>query len=223
MAHERHGGNFSQQLLDRLNREVSEWCPGATVARIEPLPGGQSSLTYRAALAALLATVRASTTWSSKWQYRAWHRSATVTCCAASAAHEVPVREILESLYPRFSLNRTASHREIPPLFAMSLAPGETVEPNTEEEAALVPEPNIVRSRALSAARVLSLLHHTTLTEDLEAVSPPADSSDEITKWRNRLSTVDSTLTVGFESAGDRLLETAPADGLRPSSMAIIA
>jgi aminoglycoside phosphotransferase (APT) family kinase protein len=101
---------------------------------------------------------------------------------------------------------------EVPPLFGMSLAPGEALEPNTEDDAALVPGPLIVRSRALAAAKVLAQLHSVPLTAGLESEGPAVEIRDEITKWRKALSTVDPDLTPGFESTGDRLLQTAPTD-----------
>ncbi len=189
---------------------MGEWSPGTTVARLEPLPGGQSSLTYRASLTGASSNgsdiddlvVKVAVPGVPPVRNRDVLRQAGLMRFLSESS-PIPV--------PTIFFESGGEPPEIPPLFAMSLAPGETIEPNTEEEVALVPESHIVRSRALSAAKVLAQLHHVNLTADLEAVSPPADVRDEIAKWRNALSTVDPDLTIGFESAGDRLLATAPA------------
>jgi aminoglycoside phosphotransferase (APT) family kinase protein len=203
--------DFIRQLLDRLNGEVGGWQPGAALVDLDPLIGGQSSLTYRATLSGASVAgrpiddmvLKVAVPGVAPVRNRDVLRQARLIR-ALAVTSPVPV--------PTVFFESEGDPPDIPPLFAMSLARGETLEPNTEDEGVALPGPDIVRHRALGAAKVLAQLHAVTLSADLQDDASPVDIRDEISKWRKALSTVDPNLTPGYERAGDRLLGTAPAD-----------
>jgi aminoglycoside phosphotransferase (APT) family kinase protein len=98
---------------------------------------------------------------------------------------------------------------EVPPLFAMELVPGTSLEPLFDPDAR---EPAaVVAERMRDAARVMASLHgHDVAALGLgdEPVTPLAD---EVGRWVRVLETVDRDLAPGWQVVADAMLEAQPA------------
>ncbi|WP_194829869.1 phosphotransferase family protein [Nocardia sp. XZ_19_231] len=105
---------------------------------------------------------------------------------------------------------------EVPPLFVMSHAPGESYEPR-HGVADRRPSGGEVRRRAAAAASMLAALH-TVDPACLELAEPVTTPGDEVAKWRKALDTCELTpiADAAAVTCHERLLAAVPAP-LRPA------
>uniref|UniRef100_UPI0015F0A7E2 phosphotransferase family protein n=1 Tax=Pseudonocardia pini TaxID=2758030 RepID=UPI0015F0A7E2 len=97
---------------------------------------------------------------------------------------------------------------QVPPFLAMSLIPGDCVEPSLAARGAVPPDQ--VRSRALDAARMLAALHAVDVRRALPDEAPQPVSA-EIDRWTTAFTTVPEDLRRGYEEVADLLQRTVPA------------
>jgi aminoglycoside phosphotransferase (APT) family kinase protein len=154
---------------------------GRPLRDLVPLPGGTSSLTYSAATdEGVRVVVKVAPPGLPPVRNRDVLRQARALTALAKVA-DVAVPEVLGS--------DSGAPPDVPPLFVMSFADGESYEPR---HVALDRRPPAaqVRGRATAAARMLAALHAVGATElglDEEAVAPGA----EVERWRKALATCE--------------------------------
>jgi aminoglycoside phosphotransferase (APT) family kinase protein len=192
------------ELTDRTSAAVRAWMAGATVDRIEPLTGGASSLTYVAELSGApegcgrvvlkvappgLAPVR--------------NRDVLRQARLMEAVQERP-----GVLVPRVLFEDPGAPPAVPPFLAMSLVPGECVEPVLAPRGSVPPAQ--VRGRALDAARMLAALHRVDPRETPLSGEPVVSLGEEIDRWTRAFGTVADDLRAGYEVVARRLHDTMP-------------
>ena len=178
--------------------------PGANIGSVERLPGGASSLTYRARLTGGPA-------------------ADAVIKAAPPGLPPVRNRDVLRQARLLSLLRRDSDVRvpavygcdpgdppDVPPLFVMSFEPGHSDEP-LQIPANLPPAQ--ARSRALHAARMLAALHRV----DPEPLGEQAMTArQEVERWVRAIGTVPGSLRAGADDTAARLLERVP-EGVPPA------
>ena len=94
-----------------------------------------------------------------------------------------------------------------PPLFVMTLVPGESYEPLLDA-APRPPSPGVVTARALAAARALARLQNVPVEQTGERAVPV---SAELDRWARLLDTVDPTIAPRHEKLYRELAARSPA------------
>jgi aminoglycoside phosphotransferase (APT) family kinase protein len=192
------------ELTERTAAAARAWAPGAAVDPIEPLTGGASSLTYVAHLSAAPEGI-----------------SRAVLKVAPPGLAPVRNRDVLRQArlmeavrgragvrVPRVLFEDAGAPPAVPPFLAMTLVPGECVEPVLVARGA-VPPPQ-VRARALDAARMLAALHRVDPRETPLAGEPVVSLGEEIDRWTRAFETVPDDMRSGYEAVAHRLHETVP-------------
>jgi aminoglycoside phosphotransferase (APT) family kinase protein len=192
------------ELTRRTAAAVDRWAPGARVTGIAPLTGGASSLTYTADLSGVpegyeRVVLKVAPPGLPPVRNRDVLRQARLME-ALSGVPALPVPQLLFS--------DAGAPPDVPPFLAMSLVPGECVEPVLVPRGALTPE--VVRARMLDAARVLAALHLFDPAGTALADEPVVSLEDEVNRWTRAFETVPEDLREGYEVVAKRLLATVP-------------
>jgi aminoglycoside phosphotransferase (APT) family kinase protein len=172
---------------------------GRPLRDLTPLTGGASSLTYSAVTdAGARVVVKVAPPGLAPVRNRDVLRQARVLTALAGVA-DVAVPEVLGS--------DSGAPPDVPPLFVMSFADGESYEPRHVEVEERPPAAE-VRARATAAARMLAALHTAGAAGiDEESVSLAA----EVERWRKALSTCELESADIELACRRRLAETIPA------------
>ncbi|WP_411147696.1 phosphotransferase family protein [Streptomyces sp. A30] len=176
---------------------------GRPVRDLAPLPGGNSSLTYAATIDAdVRVVVKVAPPGLPPVRNRDVLRQARALTALAEVT-DVAVPEVLGT--------DPGTPPDVPPLFVMSFADGESYEPR-HTALAQRPPATEVRGRAAAAARMLAALHAVGAAElgiEEEAVSPRA----EVERWRAALATceLEPAATTAAAECLRRLTEALPA------------
>jgi len=181
---------------------------GGPLRELTQLTGGASSLTYTATTeAGLPVVVKVAPPGLPPTRNRDVLRQARLLTALAEVA-DLSVPEVLGS--------DAGTPPEVPPLFVMSYAEGESYEPR-HAAAQHRPDPADVRGRAASAARMLAGLHRVD-PADLDIGEAAVPLTAEVERWRKALGTCE----LGASAAGtelecrDRLVSRIPAP-MRPA------
>jgi len=189
------------ELLARLRTLTAN--RGLLVTDLTTLDGGRSSLTYRAVLRSgetpdREVVVRLAPPGLEPVGNRDVLRQARIMAVLAEEG-TVPV--------PAIVMTDAGSPPHTPPLFLMELLPGDVIEPIFAASGPL-PRPEVVRGRALAAARALAALHRVP-TERLDEQTVNT-VTDELDRWNRTLN------AAGGSQRADQVLgalrATAPAD-----------
>jgi aminoglycoside phosphotransferase (APT) family kinase protein len=198
-----------EELALRATQAVQALHPGARVRDVEPLLGGTSSLTYSA--------------WLEHGDDSASGDPERVVLKVAPPGLEpVRNRDVLRQArvfdvlanapgvaVPRVFGTSLGNPPDVPPLFVMSFAPGESYEPVLE-----APRPDlsqeVIEARAFAAARMMAALHAADWSA-LEA-EREMDLEREVGRWAKAFSTVDENLQAGSLSGEvhERLVKGLP-------------
>ncbi len=196
-----------EELAARATEAIQSRRPGTRVSQVEPLLGGTSSLTYSAAIAgpgaedAEKVVLKVAPPGLEPVRNRDVLRQARVFDVLADAP-DVAV--------PRVFGSSEGAPPEVPPLFVMSFAPGESYEPVLEE-----PRPDLsaetIEARAFAAARMMAALHAfdaTRLGDEQET-----DLDREVGRWAKAFGSVEEDLQGGALQARVRegLVSSRPA------------
>jgi aminoglycoside phosphotransferase (APT) family kinase protein len=203
----------SDDLCDRVVTALALTRPDARVVALDPLPGGASSLTYLARI-----TDRGTAD-------RIVVKSAPPGLAPVRNRDVLRQARLLRGLdgkpgvrVPTVLFEDGGSPPEVPPIFAMTFAPGESVEPNIDpgvDDA--LPDADELTGRAHSAAAVLAALHRVRPEDAGLAEEPDVTLSDEVERWAKALSTVDADLLGGPDDCADLFRASIP-DSM-PSSL----
>jgi aminoglycoside phosphotransferase (APT) family kinase protein len=98
---------------------------------------------------------------------------------------------------------------EVPPLFAMSLCPGESYEPLLDASPS-PPSAGTVAERLRAAARALARLQSVTPGRIGLGSEPVSPVDDELDRWRRLFETVDDDIAPEHEKLHARLVERVP-------------
>ncbi len=189
-------------LLSRATAAAGERWPGARLARLEPLPGGISSLTFAARLDGAGPQPRR-----------------VVVKVAPPGLAPVRNRDVLRQARVMRALNRVAGVRvpEVlaaqdgqPPFFVMEFVAGESYEPQWDA-AASPPAPEVVTRRALAATTMLAHMHAPTPASIGLGGEPALALSDELERWARLFATVDEDLRGDERALYEALSRRLPA------------
>lgn len=189
---------LSDELAARTAAALAPEWPRVQVAGFAELTGGASSLTYAADLVdgpAPRVVVKVAPPGLAPVRNRDVLRQASVLTRLAGQA---------DVLVPQVFARDVGQPPDEPPLFVMSFEPGDSAEPLF---VAADLEPELVRARALHAARMVAALHRTPV-DDLadESVSP----QQEVEKWDRALATVPVEILAGPRERFTPLLDRVP-------------
>lgn len=185
-------------VAGRVRARLGELHPGAEVGELAVLPGGRSGLTYRVRAGSRAFVVKAVPTAERPVGRNDVLRQAEVL--RALAGSGIPVPDVV------------ASSAEHPAWFAMTLVPGESVEPVLDSTT--LPA-DAVRARMLAIAAVLRRLHDLPIDELALPAQPALDPAGELERWQRTLRAVPPEL----RPLGDDLLDLLAADvpgGIEP-------
>lgn len=167
------------------------------VTDIAPLAGGASSLTYRGTQGGRPVVVKVAPPGHAPVAHRDVLRQARMI--AALSCGGAPVPEVLWC--------DEGSPPEVPPLFAMTLIAGDSLEPLFDPSSAADP---VVAERYVNAARAMARLHSLDPATLGCGDEPLGDASSEIERWTATLNTADPQLAPGWESVRDALQANLP-------------
>ncbi|TWH16264.1 aminoglycoside phosphotransferase (APT) family kinase protein [Rhodococcus rhodochrous J45] len=191
-------------LTARATAAAARHWPGATVTAPEALPGGVSSLTYRATLARpglpdTAIVLKMAPPGLAPVHNRDVLRQARILR-ALDCADGVRVPTVL------FEETGTAEH---PPLFAMTLVAGQSYEPLLDV-ADTPPTPATVAGRARAAARMLGHLQNLSVSRLGIDNEPALPITDELDRWQRLLATVDQNIAPGHSELYAQLSARIP-------------
>jgi aminoglycoside phosphotransferase (APT) family kinase protein len=171
----------------------------AGVTALRPLTGGASSLTYAAECAGRPVVVKVAPAGVAPTGHRDVLRQARII--RALGPTGVPVPEVV--------FEDAGQPPAVPPLFAMTMLPGDSVEPLFDDVEQLAE--SIVTQRFRNAAATLAALHR--LAPDALALGaePVVGAAAEVDRWCATLQTVDQTLVPGWPDTAAALRATVPA------------
>jgi aminoglycoside phosphotransferase (APT) family kinase protein len=185
-----------RDLLQRARVAASRRWRGASVAELEPLPGGISSLTFAGWLAEA-----------------SGQRRRVVLKAAPPGLPAVRNRDVLRQARAMMAVHGAPGVRvpEVllcddgdPPLFVMQFITGEAYEPGWDISPA-PPAPATVRARAIAAAVMLGHLHAAQPARLGLGGEPAVALSDELDRWARLFATAGDDLR-GDEAALHRAL-----------------
>jgi aminoglycoside phosphotransferase (APT) family kinase protein len=185
-------------VAGRVRARLGELHPGADVGELAVLPGGRSGLTYSVRAGSRAFVVKAVPTAERPVGRNDVLRQAEVL--RALAGTGIPVPEVV------------ASSAEHPAWFAMTLVPGDSVEPVLDEHD--LPA-GVVRARMLAIAAVLRRLHDLPLDRLALPAQPALDPAGELDRWRRTLRAVPAELRPRGEDLLSLLAAGVP-DGVPP-------
>jgi aminoglycoside phosphotransferase (APT) family kinase protein len=189
-------------ILARVRAAAQTRWPGSAITGLTPLPGGVSSLTYRSTLTRPGAP-----------------DSGIVVKVAPPGLAPVRNRDVLrqsrvialldarpEMRMPSILFEDNGS----PPLFVMTLMPGDSYEPLLDVTAE-PPIPEVVARRARAAARMLASMHSFTPEELGVDDEPVVTLAEELNRWARLFDTVDDDICSGHRELYERLAQSLPA------------
>ncbi|WP_208025784.1 phosphotransferase family protein [Amycolatopsis acidicola] len=184
---------------DQVLQRVARCWPGATLSGLHRLPGGVSSLTFSSVLRRpdrpdTPVVVKVAPPGLAPVRNRDVLRQARILRLLDEDG-SVPVPKVL------------AEDDGSPPLFVMTLVPGESYEPLLDA-AAQPPSPGVVTARALAAARALARLQNVPAGRSGERAVPVRE---ELDRWARLLDTVDPKIAPRHEKLYRELSGRAPA------------
>ncbi|QGG41559.1 phosphotransferase family protein [Aeromicrobium yanjiei] len=202
-------GHVSDELLlditARAERAVAQWSEGSAVENLRPLTGGASSLTF------VLDVVGG-----------VGDGDEVVLKVAPPGLPPLRNRDVLRQarlfralegqegvLVPRALFEDAGDPPEIPPFFAMSMVPGECVEPNLASDEAR-PSPDVTKARSFDAMEVLAALHRVSPAAVGLGDEPVVTLGDEIDRWTRAFETVPTELSGDYARAARALHATVP-------------
>ncbi|MFC9557477.1 phosphotransferase family protein [Rhodococcus sp. NPDC056960] len=188
-----------EEVLDRVGAGLQNSGIQATVAKIERIPAGLSSLTYRLELkdGALPLVLKAATPGLVPTKNRDIIRQARIISYL-NGIQGVPT--------PTVIFTDSGEPPETPPIFAMSYIAGESCEPLDDENPSSATELELY-SRYLQAARTLGRLHSVSITDAVFESEPTEDGGGELRKWGRAFRSVPEDLQGDFERC-ERLLSS---------------
>ncbi|OBH03604.1 MULTISPECIES: phosphotransferase family protein [unclassified Mycobacterium] len=184
--------------LEGLRRRLA----AAGVVDVAALAGGASSLTFRGARDARPVVIKVAPPGVEPVAHRDVLRQARIM--KALAGTRVPVPEVV--------WQDPGDPPDTPPLFVMSHASGQCVEPLFD----CCPPAAGLFERYRNACRVMAALHSLSPSELGLAGEPVVDAAAEVQRWCDTLRTVDAELVPDWRGVRDALLACAPR-ALRPS------
>ncbi|HVV07979.1 phosphotransferase family protein [Amycolatopsis sp.] len=181
-----------------LRRAARQW-PGATLDRLRRLPGGVSSLTFASVLRrpgkpGTPVVVKVAPPGLAPVRNRDVLRQAKILRLLGEEG-AVPVPTVL------------TEDAGDPPLFVMTLAPGESYEPLLDVTPQ-PPPPSVVTARALAAARALARMRD---FPPAKAGERPVPVRAELDRWARLLDTVDPRIAPRHERLYRELAARPPA------------
>ena len=194
------------ELLYRAGAAASRRWPGASVAELESLPGGISSLTFAAWLAD-----------------SSGRRRRVVIKVAPPGLPAVRNRDVLRQARAISAVHGAAGVRvpEVllrddgePPLFVMQFIAGEAYEP-CWDVSPVPPAPATVRARARAAAAMLGHLHALAPAAVGLGAEPAVGLGDELDRWARLFATAGADLR-GNEDSLHRALAAAVPGTIGP-------
>ena len=209
----------ANDLAARATAAVGDRFPGATIADVQQLVGGTSSLTYLADLhlaaaddarEVLRAVIKVAPPGLEPVRNRDVLRQARLF----DVLHDGQAAE-LSARVPEVYGTSVGAPPEVPPLFVMSFIAGESYEPvlTPADSAASASE---IGSRAFAAARLAGALHAVDVTDPRLAGERITDLTAEVERWARAFGSVDDDLQAGHEPVRDALLLAVPGS-LPPS------
>lgn len=200
-----------EALAARATESVQSRRPGTRVSGVEPLLGGTSSLTYSAAITGPGVT----------------DGERVVIKVAPPGLEPVRNRDVLRQArvfdvlvdapgvaVPRVFGTSGGAPPDVPPLFVMSFAPGESYEPVLDG-----PRPDLsgetIEARAFAAARMMAALH--TVDPAKLGDERETDLEREVGRWAKAFGSVDHDLRGGeLQDRVRKGLESALPESLAP-------
>jgi len=183
---------------------------GRPLRELSRLPGGLSSLTYRAVDdRGTAVVVKVAPPGLAPVRNRDVLRQARVL----TALEEVPGVAV-----PAVLGTDAGTPPEIPPLFVMEFAPGESYEPR-HTEADSRPPAEQVRARGRAGARMLAALH-AAAPADLGLNEPAFTTEAEVERWRAAFGSVE--LAPGVTGRADEVHRRLTASLPRPAEPAVL-
>jgi aminoglycoside phosphotransferase (APT) family kinase protein len=193
------------ELKARLTKAARrEMDPGAIADGLKPLAGGLSSLTYHAWLRlprqpGRRVVVKVAPPGLPPVRNRDVLRQAAILRALGDVAGvAVPVVLFADAGDPP----------DVPPFFVMSHVPGDSCEPVTDDGP--LPQSELVRSRALEAARMLARLHGVQPATLGLGGEPQVDLTSEVDRWARALDTVPEALRRGHVECAESLRLSVP-------------
>jgi aminoglycoside phosphotransferase (APT) family kinase protein len=196
--------NLLADLRQRAGRAAVPWARDAVIMDIAPLTGGASSLTFVAELSGVPAgyervVLKVAPPGLAPMRNRDVLRQGRLMRALAGAPG-VRLPEVLFS--------DAGNPPDVPPFLAMSLVPGECVEPILTPRGSL--PASQVRARALDAVRMLAELHRVDPRTTELANEPVVAITAEVDRWTRAFTTVPDDLRAGYEEVAALLRTTAP-------------
>jgi len=198
-------------LTARADRACKAWTAGASIASVTPLLGGASSLTYLAAVAdAPPGSERVVLKVAPPGVKPVANRDVLRQARLLAALADVPGLAL-----PRVLFQDAGAPVEVPPFFAMSFASGDSFDPHLDAPGdprpARLPGAADTNARALSAARMLAVLHSVRPEDKGLGDEPEISLEAEVARWVKIFTTVDDDLKPGSEEIGAALSQSIPA------------
>lgn len=199
------GDTEDDVLLERATAALRRRVPDGELRGLRRLEGGVSSLTY----ASTLVEDRAD-------------RPVVLKVAPAGLApvrnrdvlRQARVLQRLEPLsgfpVPRVLFEDAGDPPDVPPLFAMTLCPGESYEPHLDISPA-PPAPAVAAERMRVAARALARLQSVTPERLGVGTEPVSAVDEELERWHRLFGTVDDDIAPGHERLYERLAAQVPA------------
>ncbi|XKH52435.1 phosphotransferase family protein [Citricoccus nitrophenolicus] len=188
----------SPQLVERIHREVAKAWPGAEVSSVAVLPGGHSGLTYRVATDHGDLVVKAVPEGVKPIGRHDMLRQAEIL--TALGPTDVPTPEVV------------VMDRGEPAWFAMTLVPGQSLEPTLDDPAV---DPELAAARMRRAAEIMPVLHAVPtglLPGEQQALGP----ADELARWAKTMGAVPPDYVDGAQDFHWALSSSVPA-GIEPT------
>ncbi|ORV92151.1 acyl-CoA dehydrogenase [Mycobacterium interjectum] len=178
--------------LEELRRRLA----AADVVGVAPLAGGASSLTFRGERHGRAVVIKVAPPGVEPVAHRDVLRQARIM--KALAASRVPVPEVV--------WEDPGDPPDTPPLFVMSHAEGDCVEPLFDG----CPPGAYLAERYRGACRAMAALHRLSPDGLGLAGEPVTDPVAEVQRWCDTLQTVDAALVPGWRAVRDALLACVP-------------
>lgn len=202
------GASSATRRADLDLTELARRCAARTgepVRELEPLPGGASSLTYRARIGDESIVLKVAPPGLPAVDNRDVLRQARLLRLLGDGwpdgdGSSVPVPRVLFEL---------EGDDDVPPAFAMTFVDGSSYEPIMDGERAAPPARDI-RSRMLHAAEILGSLHAIDPATLGLSEEPLISPSLEVARWNRSLSTVELIDRALAEHLAAALGESAP-------------
>lgn len=192
-------------ILERATRAAQRRTPDAELRGLRRLEGGVSSLTFATTLVGDRADVPLVLKVAPAGLAPVRNRDVLRQSRVLRALGHLPPFPVPDVLF-----EDAGDPPGVPPLFAMTLSPGESYEPLLDV-APTPPGAEVVADRMRVAARTLGRLQSVAPGRLGLGGEPVAAVDDELERWRRLLETVDDDIAPGHEKLYRRLAERIPA------------